>query len=85
MDEKNAHLEMRNLKQTELQRKAEDKTRTYDWSRGQKRGWETTEALALGESYLCHLFFPLHIARLYINNFLTVQTYTEVQKQTWSF
>ena len=34
MDEKNVHLEMRNLKKTELQRlegrKAEDKTRTYD-------------------------------------------------------
>ena len=34
MDEKNVHLEMRNLKQTELQRleerKAEDKTQTYE-------------------------------------------------------
>ena len=34
MDEKNIHLEMRNLKKTELQRleerKAEDKTRTYE-------------------------------------------------------
>ena len=34
MDGKNVHLEMRNLKQTELQRleerKVEDKTRTYE-------------------------------------------------------
>ena len=34
MDEKNVYLEMRNLKKTELQRleerKAEDKTRTYE-------------------------------------------------------
>ena len=34
MDDKNVHLEMRNLKKTELQRleerKAEDKTQTYE-------------------------------------------------------
>ena len=31
------------------------------------------------------LIFSPHIARLYINNFLTVQAYMEVQKQTMSF
>ena len=30
-----------------------------------------------------HLFFLLH--KVYISDFLTVQTYTEVQKQTMSF
>ena len=40
MDEKNVHLEMRNLKKTELQRleerKAEDKTRTYQYRKPQR-------------------------------------------------
>ena len=32
-----------------------------------------------------HFFFLLHKARVYTSDFLTVQTYTEVQKQTMSF
>ena len=32
-----------------------------------------------------HLFLSLHKARLYINDFLTVQTYTEVQKENNEF
>ena len=51
MDEKNVHLEMRNLKKTELQRlgeiKAEDKTRTYKNRKPQRPA--TLERLKQGD------------------------------------
>ena len=44
-----------------------------------------TESSTAWTKFSRHFFFPLHKARVYISDFLTVQTYTEVQKQTMSF